>query len=128
MKLSVNEKGTIELENVFNPIKLVTEQKEELTIYMRDSGFEFNYNGTLYSAQNGILREMQSSKKDTLNQEDVDKEKQVAEIPDPSHFMKLGEEAFIKNVHEKLRETLSPTEKQMWISGYLLSLTQQNKR
>jgi hypothetical protein len=128
MKLSVNEKGTIELENVFNPIKLVTEQKEELTICMRDSGFEFNYNGTLYSAQNGILREMQSSKKDTLNQEDVDKEKQVAEIPDPSHFMKLGEEAFIKNVAEKLRAETSQREKIMWLQGYLLAVTQYRKR
>ena len=50
------------------------------------------------------------------------------EIPNPADFMKLGEDAFNKNVHEKLRETLSPTEKQMWINGYLLALTQQNKR
>jgi hypothetical protein len=128
MKLSVNEKRTIELENVFNPIKLVTEEKEELTICMRDSGFEFNYNGTLYSAQNGILREMQSSKKDTLNQEDVAKEKEVAEIPDPSHFMKLGEEAFVKNVEEKLRAETSPREKIMWLQGYLLAVTQYRKK
>jgi hypothetical protein len=45
------------------------------------------------------------------------------ELPNPADFMKLGEDAFIKNVHEKLRETLSPTEKQMWINGYLLALT-----
>jgi hypothetical protein len=50
------------------------------------------------------------------------------ELPNPADFMKLGEDAFIKNVHKKLRETLSPTEKQMWISGYLLALTEQNKR
>jgi hypothetical protein len=42
-------------------------------------------------------------------------------------IMKLGEDAFNKNVHEKLRETLSPTEKQMWINGYLLALTEQNQ-
>jgi len=49
--------------------------------------------------------------------------KTTNELPNPKDFMKLGEDAFIKNVHEKLRETLSPNEKQMWISGYLLALT-----
>jgi hypothetical protein len=49
------------------------------------------------------------------------------ELPNPADFMMLGEKAFEENVHEKLRETLSPTEKQMWISGYLLALTQQNE-
>lgn len=46
----------------------------------------------------------------------------------PADFMQLGEKAFEENVHEKLRETLSPNEKQMWINGYLLALTQQNKK
>jgi len=45
------------------------------------------------------------------------------ETPNPAEFMQLGEKAFEENVHEKLRETLSPNEKQMWISGYLLALT-----
>ena len=52
----------------------------------------------------------------------------LLEVPNPSEFMQLGEKAFKENVHEKLRETLSPNEKQMWISGYLLALTQQNKK
>ena len=52
----------------------------------------------------------------------------ITEILNPTDFMQLGEDAFNKNVHEKLRETLSSTEKQMWISGYLLALTEQNKR
>jgi hypothetical protein len=51
----------------------------------------------------------------------------VDESINPANFIKLGEDAFIKNVHEKLRETLSPTEKQMWINGYLLALTEQLK-
>lgn len=50
------------------------------------------------------------------------------ELPNPADFMRLGEDAFQNNVHEKLRETLSSTEKQMWINGYLLALTQQNKK
>ena len=52
----------------------------------------------------------------------------LKETPNPADFMQLGEKAFEENVHEKLRETLSSNEKQMWISGYLLALTQQNKR
>jgi hypothetical protein len=51
----------------------------------------------------------------------------INELPSPVDFIKLGEDAFIKNVHQKLRETLSPTEKQMWINGYLLALTQQER-
>jgi len=49
--------------------------------------------------------------------------KTTNELPNPAEFMQLGEKAFEENVHEKLKETLSPTEKQMWISGYLLALT-----
>ena len=54
--------------------------------------------------------------------------KTTNELPNPADFMKLGEDSFNKNVHKKLRETLSLNEKQMWISGYLLALTQQNKK
>lgn len=50
------------------------------------------------------------------------------ELPNPADFMMLGEKEFEENVHEKLREILTPNEKQMWISGYLLALTQQNKK
>lgn len=49
--------------------------------------------------------------------------KNLTETSNPSDFMQLGEKAFEENVHEKLRETLSPNEKQMWITGYLLALT-----
>ena len=62
----------------------------------------------------------------------VNKIKQIRyeqnETSNPADFMQLGQKAFEENVHEKLRETLSPNEKQMWISGYLLALTQQNKK
>jgi hypothetical protein len=61
-----------------------------------------------------------------LNEVQLNQSKQ--ETINPADFMQLGEKAFEENVHEKLRETLSPNEKQMWISGYLLALTQQNKK
>lgn len=67
----------------------------------------------------------------TISKEVADKdsfEKEVAEIPDPSHFMKLGEDEFNKNVHEKLRAEMSPREKIFWLNGYLLAVTQYRKR
>ena len=51
-----------------------------------------------------------------------------AQIPDPSDFMKLGEEAFVKNVAENLRAELTPREKILWLQGYLLAVTQYRKR
>jgi len=49
-------------------------------------------------------------------------------LANSADFMMLGEKAFEENVHEKIRETLSLNEKQMWISGYLLALTKQIKQ
>lgn len=60
MKINVSENGNIELTEVYNPIDINTE-KERFTIWMRDSGFEFNYNGKLYSAQNGVIKPQKSS-------------------------------------------------------------------
>lgn len=51
-----------------------------------------------------------------------------AQIPDPSDFMKLGEEAFVKNVAENLRAELTPREKILWLQGYLLAVTQYRKK
>lgn len=59
---------------------------------------------------------------------DKDSFEEVVEIPNPADFMMLGEKAFEENVAEELRNKLSATEKQMWLSGYLLALTKQSKR
>jgi hypothetical protein len=53
MKISVNQDDLLQLEQVYLPIKLVSDDKEEMTIVMRDSGFEFKYQGTWYSAKDG---------------------------------------------------------------------------
>lgn len=55
MKISVNQDDSFQLEQVYLPITLVTDDKEEMTIIMRDSGFEFKYQGDWYSAKNGKL-------------------------------------------------------------------------
>jgi hypothetical protein len=53
MKISVNQDDSFQLEQVYLPITLVTDDKEEMTIVMRDSGFEFKYQGDWYEAKNG---------------------------------------------------------------------------
>jgi len=43
MVLGTNDKGFIELRKVFNPIILISDTGEKLSICMRDSGFEILY-------------------------------------------------------------------------------------
>jgi hypothetical protein len=46
---------------------------------------------------------------------------------DASLFMEKGEKAFIEKVSEMMRETMTPTEKIMWINGYLSGLVDGKK-
>lgn len=61
MKLSVNESGTIQLEEVFNEIILKTSNNEILSICMKDTGFEFNYQGKWYFAKQGFVEPFNTS-------------------------------------------------------------------
>ena len=60
MKIGTDEDGIV-LREVYSGVKLETRDGEYIGICMRDSGFEFNYNGTWYSAQNGTITEMKTS-------------------------------------------------------------------
>jgi hypothetical protein len=55
MKVTINEFAIIQIEEVYNPIVLKTNDGEEMVITMRDSGFEFTYEGKKYHAKNGSL-------------------------------------------------------------------------
>ena len=55
MKVEVGLDGNIELTSVYNPIILRTDSGEILAITMRDSGFEFKYQGVWYSAKGGVI-------------------------------------------------------------------------
>lgn len=61
MKVTADKKGNIELREVFSGVTLVTEDKEKLSICMRDTGFEFNYGGNWYSAKDGLVTKMMFS-------------------------------------------------------------------
>ena len=69
MKITVNEDKVMQLEEVFNSILLKTPSGESMYICMRDSGFEFTYEGKWYYAQNGHVGPMIS--KATTSEDDV---------------------------------------------------------
>lgn len=58
MKIEIDENDEFLLTEVYTGIGLKTEDGETLNICMRDTGFEFNYNGVLYSAQQGKIKKM----------------------------------------------------------------------
>ena len=61
MKISVDENRAILLEEVFSGVMLKTRDGEKMGICMRDSGFEFTYEGKHYSAQKGVIKQLQLS-------------------------------------------------------------------
>jgi hypothetical protein len=62
MKVTTDENGVIQLEEVFSGIALKTRDGEIMGICMRDSGFEFNYQGKWYSAKQGIIKPFEQEK------------------------------------------------------------------
>lgn len=58
MKISVNEDNNIQLEDVFVTIVLKTRDGEEMSICMRDTGFEFKYEGEWYTAKEGKIQQI----------------------------------------------------------------------
>ena len=61
----IAEKNDLVITEAYSGVLLRTEDGEELGICMRDSGFEFTYQGKNYSAQRGILKPMVCSCKST---------------------------------------------------------------
>jgi hypothetical protein len=61
MKISITEHNEFLLEEVFNSITLRTPDGEILTICMRDSGFEFTYQGKKYFVKEGYVEPFNTS-------------------------------------------------------------------
>lgn len=55
MKITVNNGGLVQLNEVYLPIVLESNDYETISICMRDSGFEFVYNGEAWFAKNGVV-------------------------------------------------------------------------
>ena len=60
MRLQVDEDGQILLTEVYSGVGLKTSDGEFMGICMRDTGFEFNYNGMWYEAKCGVIKKMGS--------------------------------------------------------------------
>lgn len=64
MKIKAEGYDSIILEEVFNPISLISSKKEKLSIVMRDSGFELYYRDKeggeshTYEFKNGVVKKM----------------------------------------------------------------------
>lgn len=87
MKVTTNEHGIIQLEDVFIGVDLKTRDGEEMTICMRDSGFEFRYQGEWYFAKEGFVEPFKkSSRGNYLIDQRHEEEDSVA--PGPSHETK----------------------------------------
>ncbi len=57
MKITTLEDYTLQLEEVYNVITLKSDAEETFAICMRDSGFEFVYDGKWYEAKGGVIKE-----------------------------------------------------------------------
>ena len=55
MKIEVLTDYSFALKEVFSGVLLISPDKEEFGICMRDSGFEFQYAGTWYEAKCGVI-------------------------------------------------------------------------
>jgi hypothetical protein len=61
MKLTVSEDNELMITECFSGVLLRTRDGEEIGICMRDSGFEFTYQGEWYSAQKGEIKKLKTS-------------------------------------------------------------------
>ena len=90
MKVTTNEHGIIQLEDVFIGIDLITKDGEKMTICMRDSGFEFNYQGEWYFAKEGFVEPFKRSSRGNLLADQRHEEEDLV-APGPAHLARMSE-------------------------------------
>ena len=71
MKTTVAENRQLVVEEVYNPILLKSGAGEEMHLCMRDSGFEFKYDGITYEAKNGVVQPLRTEKALPVNGEET---------------------------------------------------------
>jgi len=92
MKLTTNEHGIIILEDVVIGIDLKTKDGEIMTICMRDSGFEFRYQGEWYFAKEGFVEPFKrSSRGNLLVDQRHEDEEEDSVAPGPAHLARMSE-------------------------------------
>ncbi len=63
MKITIDEHNEFLLENVYTGIGLKSDDGETFNIVMRDTGFEFKYQGKWYEAKQGTVRPLMTIEK-----------------------------------------------------------------
>jgi len=58
MEITVNKHYELTFKKVYNEIVFQTDDGEEMVLCMRDSGFEFVYQGQHYSAKEGTIEKV----------------------------------------------------------------------
>jgi hypothetical protein len=58
MKIEIGENREVIIKEVFSSIILESGDKEIMSICMRDSGFEFVYEGEFYEAKEGVIKKL----------------------------------------------------------------------
>ena len=91
MKLTTNEHGIIILEDVVIGIDLKTKDGEIMTICMRDSGFEFRYQGEWYFAKEGFVEPFKRSSRGNLLVDQRHEEEEDSVAPGPAHLARMSE-------------------------------------
>ena len=123
MKINTTDKGEILLTEVYSGVLLETDDKETIGICMRDTGFEFNYNGVWYEAKQGIVREMKKEepKQETLEYGLLQHIKMCLECNNESQAIRLLEKyGFEKQEglysEEEVHNILDSNDSQDWSS------------
>lgn len=62
MNIEVNDKGIIELKEVFGGVIFITRDGEKLHVCMRDSGFEITYENEWYELKEGKVKKLQGGR------------------------------------------------------------------
>ena len=91
MKVTTNEHGIIILEDVVIGIDLKTKDGEIMTICMRDSGFEFRYQGEWYFAKEGFVEPFRRSSRGNLLVDQRHEEEEDSVAPGPAHLARMSE-------------------------------------
>ena len=80
MKITTSDNNEIQIEEVNNSITLKTTDGEQMIIWMRDTGFEFKYQGKWYFAKEGQLMPFHKSNRET----------QLQKLTDQAQDLNLG--------------------------------------
>ena len=91
MKVTTNEHVIIILEDVVIGIDLKTKDGEIMTICMRDSGFEFRYQGEWYFAKEGFVEPFKRSSRGNLLVDQRHEEEEDSVAPGPAHLARMSE-------------------------------------